>query len=275
MPLIIACSDKADNLTKIEQLARQSELGVKAVLEPERALEWLEKSGCGLLLLDESLSHHWKSQLFYKLLEKSHSTHVLIFNTGTPETADPQILGIECTRGASVWERIETAIKNVKEDRESRGSAEHILVVEDLDSPRDIICMFLEGLGYPQVTGVNSARAALEELANSPGKYTCVLTDMRMPGMSGDELIRHIRRDSDTARLPVVVLTAFGTADCFVDCLKAGASGFLVKPPKKKDLLRELQRAEMIRRTGGAARLAQEQDAEALQKLLLERGYLE
>jgi two-component system, chemotaxis family, chemotaxis protein CheY len=146
------------------------------------------------------------------------------------------------------------------------------MVVEDLDSPRDIICILIESLGYSAVVGKNSAESALQALKREPKIYGCVLTDMKMPHTSGAELIRLIRKDPQLCHIPVVVLTAFGTADCLVECMKAGASGFLVKPPKKEAMRRELGRASRIISHGLDPRLVKEEDAEALRAVLEAKG---
>jgi CheY-like chemotaxis protein len=129
----------------------------------------------------------------------------------------------------------------------------------------------LEGLGYDRITGASSAKEAIKLLQENPSKFTTVITDVKMPGMNGADLIRFIRRDIDLNRLPVIVLTAYGTADCLIDCLKAGATGFLVKPPKKPDLKRELQRAERVRKSGASVRLVKESKVQDLYDFLSDK----
>src|SRR5205809_7693238 len=55
-----------------------------------------------------------------------------------------------------------------------------------------------------------------------------VITDLKMPGMDGLELLHHVRRTKPA--IPVIVLTAFGTVSTAVEAMKAGANDFLVKP---------------------------------------------
>jgi FixJ family two-component response regulator len=144
--------------------------------------------------------------------------------------------------------------------------------VEDLESPRDIICVYLESLGFNDVSGVASAGEALALLEENPTKFSCVVTDIRMPQVSGAELIKKLRSDKRFSSLPIVVLTAYGTVDCLLDCLRNGASGFLVKPPKKSDMIREMGRAIRIRESGRHARLASAEEVEYVHDLLEKRG---
>src|SRR5437879_6137121 len=59
-------------------------------------------------------------------------------------------------------------------------------------------------------------------------EFAAVLTDLRMPGMNGLELLQQIRESKPT--LPVVVLSAYGTVPDAVEAIKAGATDFLLKP---------------------------------------------
>jgi DNA-binding NtrC family response regulator len=74
-----------------------------------------------------------------------------------------------------------------------------------------------------------------------------VLTDLKMPGMDGLELLQHIR--STNPALPVVVLSAFGTVPMAVEAIKAGANDFLVKPFSQDSLDEVLERLAQWRPT--------------------------
>ncbi len=65
-------------------------------------------------------------------------------------------------------------------------------------------------------------------------EFSLVITDMRMPGMDGTEFIKQIR--TVTASLPVLVITGFGTVENAVECMKLGASDYLMKPFSSENL---------------------------------------
>src|SRR5437879_2794355 len=67
---------------------------------------------------------------------------------------------------------------------------------------------------------------AVSKLESAP--VQAVITDLRMPGLDGLELLQHIRRSQRA--LPVIVLSAYGTVPTAVDAMKAGATDFLLKP---------------------------------------------
>jgi two-component system, NtrC family, response regulator AtoC len=81
--------------------------------------------------------------------------------------------------------------------------------------------------GHTVETATNGIDAAAK-LANASDSFHAVVTDLKMPGMDGLELLHHVR--STTAGIPVIVLTAYGTVETAVDAMKAGANDFLVKP---------------------------------------------
>lgn len=143
-----------------------------------------------------------------------------------------------------------------------------ILVVEDLDSPRDIICAYIENLGFADVQGVSSVQGALKKLETEPSRYACVVTDLSLPGESGIDLIRAIRRTEELCHLPIIVLTAYSTVGNLLDALQAGASGFIVKPPKKNLLRKELEKARRNYFTHQNPRLCRPEDAHLLEEAL-------
>ena len=100
-----------------------------------------------------------------------------------------------------------------------------IYVIDDEEAVRDSVTFLLEarGLWVKSFASAGDFLAAVSSLA--PG---CVLTDMRMPGMDGLDLLRHIRERNLT--WPVVVMTAHGEVPLAVQALKAGASDFIEKP---------------------------------------------
>jgi DNA-binding NtrC family response regulator len=113
-----------------------------------------------------------------------------------------------------------------------------ILLVEDKDSLRRVLCLTLENAGY-SVTESADARAAMQEISRAP--HRLVLTDLRMPHGSGLDVLRAARAaDPD---VPVIVMTAYGSIDEAVQAMKDGAHDFLQKPVDSNHLLLLVERA--------------------------------
>jgi len=100
-----------------------------------------------------------------------------------------------------------------------------LLVVDDDIQMLSALEAALRHKGHTVETASNGIDAA-SKLENSP--VQAVITDLRMPGMDGLELLHHVRRTKPA--MPVIVLSAYGTVPTAVDAMKAGATDFLQKP---------------------------------------------
>ncbi len=100
-----------------------------------------------------------------------------------------------------------------------------ILVVDDDDLVLESLRMVLKEAGH-KVKAVNSPRKALSLLEK--GDYDLVITDMRMPEMSGIEFLEKVKEKDQG--LPVIMITAYGTVDTAVTAMKKGASDYIMKP---------------------------------------------
>lgn len=103
--------------------------------------------------------------------------------------------------------------------------AKHILVVDDEEILRTMIRDVLRVEGY-NVEMVGSGEAALEHMAMHP--VDMVITDNNMPGIQGLELLADVR--SRDPKLPVIIMTAYGSIDVSMRAHELGASGYLLKP---------------------------------------------
>ncbi len=118
----------------------------------------------------------------------------------------------------------------------SNRKPKRILVVDDEVKMLRVLELQLETAGF-QVTKAETAEAGLKllESANGDDGFVLAITDLRLPGMDGLELLREIRaRDG---ALPVIVMTAFGTVETAVEAMKSGASDYLLKPFSLEDMM--------------------------------------
>lgn len=100
-----------------------------------------------------------------------------------------------------------------------------ILVVEDTDSLREVLCTVLRCEGY-QVTPACTAEEGLNILQSQ--QFSLVLSDLKLPGKSGLDFLREAKTLTSCA--PILVMTAFGTIDIAVEAMKYGAVDFITKP---------------------------------------------
>jgi two-component system, OmpR family, KDP operon response regulator KdpE len=120
-------------------------------------------------------------------------------------------------------------------------SAGRILVVDDDPQIRRVMRVTLTGHSY-EVDDVKSGEAALEKLRDQ--RFDLILLDINMPGMSGLETCREIRRQSEVA---IIMLTVRDTETDKVEALDAGADDYVTKPFNPPELLARIRAA--LRRT--------------------------
>ena len=113
-----------------------------------------------------------------------------------------------------------------------------ILVVDDTPSELELISQYLREDGF-SVVGVNNAKEALNQV--SEVKPDAVVTDVVMPGMSGFELCRNLKKNESTQQLPVVACTSKNQELDKLWGMKQGVDVYVTKPFEKDDLLRAVR----------------------------------
>lgn len=107
-----------------------------------------------------------------------------------------------------------------------------LLVVDDERVCRDSVIIFLEAAGA-SVAAVSSAEEAVTLM--DAGPYDAVISDIRMNGMDGIDLLKLIRhRNID---IPVILMTGFASMQTAISALKLGADDYLIKPINKQDVI--------------------------------------
>ncbi|GAB4154017.1 MAG: response regulator FixJ [Sphingomonadales bacterium] len=133
-------------------------------------------------------------------------------------------------------------------------------VIDDDDSMRDSLQFLLTSAAIPSLCYA-SADAFLES-PNENRPQGCVLTDIRMPGTNGLELLNVMRRRD--CLLPVIMITGHGDIAMAVEAMKAGAFDFIEKPFDDTRLLKAVQAALAFTRSVGAK---EEERAEILGRM--------
>ncbi len=117
-----------------------------------------------------------------------------------------------------------------------------ILVIDDEKNQRTVLSKFLESQGY-KVFSAASGEEGLEIIKSRV--LDVVITDMKMKGMSGKELLKKAKKTNPI--LPVIVITAFGSVEDAVEVMRLGAADYITKPVNLQELLiklkKELERA--------------------------------
>jgi DNA-binding NtrC family response regulator len=114
---------------------------------------------------------------------------------------------------------------------------EKILVVEDDADMAETCRRIFTRAGFA-AEAVYDGESGLEKLKNDPA-FTIVLTDLRMPGMDGTEVLRRAREIRP--EVDVIIMTGYGTIQNAIQAMKIGASDYITKPFDREELLRAVQ----------------------------------
>ncbi len=134
-----------------------------------------------------------------------------------------------------------------------------ILVLDDERSMREMLEIFLQREGY-SVFCQESVGDALETL-ESDGPFDLAISDINMPGLSGFDFLREAQREAPD--MPVLMITAYGSADSAVEAMKLGAEDYITKPFRIEEIKARIN-------AGVERRRLSEENVE-LQKLLEQR----
>ncbi len=134
--------------------------------------------------------------------------------------------------GAHVFGDATTRLPHHDADREVLGP-HRILVVDDEPTVGNVVAMMLRSLGQ-QVTVVSQPTAVYALLCQQP--TDAVFLDLAMPGISGYDLARRIRRTPEFAGLPLIALTGYGRDEDRRQSTESGFNFHLTKPASRADL---------------------------------------
>jgi excisionase family DNA binding protein len=113
-----------------------------------------------------------------------------------------------------------------------------VLVVDDEASIRDLLAKTLALAEY-EVDVAPDGRSALDRMRMYP--YDLLIADLKMPGMDGLSVIREAKRYKTD--LPVIVITGFSTESSAIEAINLGVSGYLTKPFRVPEVLKQAEKA--------------------------------
>jgi FixJ family two-component response regulator len=113
-----------------------------------------------------------------------------------------------------------------------------VFIVDDNQAVRNSLSLLLDSVGLATET-FSSAQAFVDSF--EPSRCGCMILDIRMPGMGGMELARHLRERN--VLLPIIFITAYGDVPMAVEAMKLGALDFIQKPFRDQDILDRIYRA--------------------------------
>ncbi len=107
-------------------------------------------------------------------------------------------------------------------------NSQRVLLIEDNDDLRLFVKTELQQ--YFNVDAAKDGREGLDKVESAEEGYDLVITDIMMPGISGLEVIQHLRQHFDTSHIPIVALTALDSTTSRIEGLQAGVDAYITKP---------------------------------------------
>jgi len=121
---------------------------------------------------------------------------------------------------------------------------ERILIVDDEAAIREMIAIALDLAGFDCIEAEDALQAHHKIVDERP---SLILLDWMLPGMSGIELARRLKREEATSEIPIIILTARGEEDNKIQGLDAGADDYITKPFSTRELVSRIR--AVLRRT--------------------------
>jgi two-component system, chemotaxis family, response regulator PixH len=113
-----------------------------------------------------------------------------------------------------------------------------ILIVEDSPSELELMSYFLTESGYNVIPATGAKEALEKALLQQPD---VIVTDVVMPGMSGFELCRYLKKNPATQKVPIVICSSKNQEIDRLWAMKQGADAYLTKPYTREQLIRAIK----------------------------------
>ena len=126
-----------------------------------------------------------------------------------------------------------------------------ILVVDDKDSVRGAMMKILTSLGFNDLTEATDGHDAWFQLkaefeGEEKERFDLVISDMEMPEMSGLDLLKSIRADTDLKDTPVIMVTTVNTKEVILETMKLGISAYIIKPFTQESVQEKMKKAGFL-----------------------------
>jgi len=122
-------------------------------------------------------------------------------------------------------------------------SKDVIIVAEDSDPNRQILCLLLRKLGFKvlEYRDGSLAWSALQECISNGTQVSAIVSDLMMPNMDGLQFLRNVRNEETTAKIPFVLVTAVSDKDYVFEAKSLNVDGYILKPVTYKRVADKMQ----------------------------------
>jgi two-component system chemotaxis response regulator CheY len=118
--------------------------------------------------------------------------------------------------------------------------SEHILIVDDSKTVRNLVAFIMKREGY-RVTTAEDGMDGLEKLYGASDPIDLIISDVNMPRMDGFTFIKQVREQSAYKDLPIMVLSTEGRSEDIDQGMKLGANLYMVKPAQPEKMVQNIK----------------------------------
>jgi len=105
-----------------------------------------------------------------------------------------------------------------------------VLIADDMNTMRKLIIRALKEMGITEVAEFPDGALAWQALSSTASQFDLVISDWNMPNATGIDFLKRVRADGRLKQIPFILLTAESEASQVQEAVKAGVSGYIVKP---------------------------------------------
>jgi CheY-like chemotaxis protein len=245
----------------------------EGVDKENKNLETLDLEPYDIVITDESLSLKTHIKLAERIWKHKARSLYCVLATSSPNR--PLIRHLE-EFGTRILlpESFNADLARYMEELlpESLYNMQRIMIIDPVETPLRILQDMLNQLNFTCFT-TSSGKQAYEELVRNPFNYFLVISEVLTDDILGNQLIKLLRSSKDLKNTPAIILSAHGTAKILWDCIVEGASGFLVKPPRRQLLISEVARAYKIANEQLDPRMVAKEDCTQLLEIMQKKGF--
>ena len=121
----------------------------------------------------------------------------------------------------------------------TKGKDARILIIDGVTVARDLLKGALKQLGFKKITEAENGKRALQILREDD-PFDLAIIEVKLPDMTGLDLLKEIKTDNTLANTPVMILTAEAKKEYVVKALKTGAADYMLKPYTLESMRKKL-----------------------------------
>ena len=244
MTILVMDSDPG-TLEQITSILKKNEFHTLSVRSVNQAVAQLQsRLSISMIFAEISMSEDDGFELLRFLRDNLRFSQIPVIVCATVADSKSVVRSVALGAKDYIVKPIRPEVLLSKVNKALEASIETVLVVEDNELLRGLLAKTLEREGYKVLTA-SSANEALQLMQNN--KVTVILSDIKMPEMSGLELLVAVK--GKYPDVPVLLMTGYAGEYSKVDILTAGADGYITKPFHNTDIIKRIAVAKRGKRT--------------------------